>query len=201
MASKLFSNILLDAQRKGIANTKAKESIDWFRTTVRKNYQHIDSSRIYREQKDNMVNSWTNTGPGKMYFVTYDPKHKKTLPYYDKFPLIIPIERYPDGILGLNLHYLPPVLRARLLDALYDTLNNGNFDEATKMKLSYKIVSSASKFRLFKPCVKRYLGKHFRSRFIRIPPENWTPAVFLPVEQFEKASTKKVWADSRRILK
>ena len=42
---------------------------------------------------------------GRMYFYFYDPKTKDTLPYYDKFPLVIPIERYPDGFLGLNLHY------------------------------------------------------------------------------------------------
>jgi hypothetical protein len=42
---------------------------------------------------------------GRMYFYYYDPKTKDTLPYYDKFPLVIPIERYSDGFLGLNLHF------------------------------------------------------------------------------------------------
>ena len=43
--------------------------------------------------------------PGKMYFYFYDPKYKAVLPIYDRFPLVIPIEPYPDGFLGLNLHY------------------------------------------------------------------------------------------------
>jgi hypothetical protein len=32
---------------------------------------------------------------GRMYFYYYDPKTKDSLPYYDRFPLVIPIERYP----------------------------------------------------------------------------------------------------------
>jgi len=128
-------------------------------------------------------------------------KHKKTLPYYDRFPLIIPMERYKDGILGMNLHYLPPVLRARLLDALYDTLTNKKFDHNTKMKINYSIMKNASKYRYFQPCIKRYLGKHFRSRFIKVPSSSWTPAVFLPMERFEKASNKQVWTDSRKIIR
>ena len=53
-----------------------------------------------------------------MFF--YDPKHKDTLPYYDRFPLSVIIGPAKGGFYGLNLHYLPPVLRAKMLDALMD---------------------------------------------------------------------------------
>lgn len=196
-----FQNYYNQSVKKGVAKQNTRAAIDWYRNTVRKTTNAISSQRLFREQKDRLINSWSSVGIGKMYFVQYDPKHKATLEYYDQFPLIIPIERYKDGILGLNLHYLPPVLRAKLLDALYDTVNNEKFDETTKMKVSYQILSSASKFKAFQPCIKRYLGKHFRSRFIRVSPENWNTAVFLPVEGFQKATKKKVWADSRKMAK
>lgn len=194
----LFQNILRNAEQKGITDRKSKESIDWFRKNVRKTTKNVNPGRLMKEQGDNMVNSWTNTGPGQMYFVHYDPKHKVTLPYYDTFPLIIPIERYKNGILGLNLHYLPPVLRAKLLDALYDTVTSTRISNRDKFEISYSIVKAAAKSNLMLPCVKRYLGNHFRSRFIRVEPELWSPAVFLPVERFEKASKSKVWSDSRK---
>ena len=199
--AKTLENALRNAERKGHTNTKSKEAIDWFRLNLRKTTNSIGPERLVREEKDNLVNSWTNVGPGRMYFVMYDPKHKKTLPYYDKYPLIIPLERYSDGILGMNLHYLPPILRAKLLDALYDTVNNPKYDDRMKMKINYNIMKSAAKFRYFQPCIKRYLGKHFRSRFIKVPADSWTPAVFLPMERFEKASSKQVWNDSRKIIK
>jgi len=197
----LFQNILNNAERKGITDKKSIESIEWYRNTVRKTTNAISSSRVMREEQASIVNSWTNTGPGRMYMVHYDPKHKKTLPYYDTFPLIIPLERYKDGILALNLHYLPPIFRAKLLDGLYDTLTNDKFDEKTKMQISYQTLKGASKIKYFEPCIKRYLGKHFRSRFIKIEPQKWTPAVFLPIEDFQKASKNKVWADSRKMLR
>lgn len=199
--AKTLENALRNAARKGHMETRSKESIDWFRHNLRKTTNSIGPNRLMREEKDNLVNSWTNVGPGRLYFVHYDPKHKKTLPYYDTFPLIIPIERYKDGILGMNLHYLPPILRARLLDALYDTLTNQKFDHNTKMKVSYSILSGASKYKYFQPCIKRYLGKHFRSRFLKVPADSWTPAVFLPMERFEKADKKQVWKDSRKTIR
>lgn len=194
-----FQNILANAAKKGIINQYSKDSIEWFRNSMRKTV--VTPTRIIREERANLVDSWTNVGIGRLYFAYYDPKHKETLPYYDTFPLMIPIHRYQDGFLALNLHYLPPVLRAKLLDSLYDTLNNAKLDENKKLKINYAILNGAAKHKYFEPCVKRYLGNHFRSRFIKVPHENWTPAVFLPVESFEKASRKEVWDKSRETMR
>ena len=68
---------------------------------------------------------------GRMYFYFYDPKTKDMLPYYDRFPLVIPIERYSDGFLGLNLHYISPRQRFFLLDKLSVFLSNHKYDEST----------------------------------------------------------------------
>ena len=84
---------------------------------------------------------------GKLNMFFYDPKHKKKLPYYDTFPLVLPIEKYPDGFLGINMHYLPLPLRAKLMDALYSLASNQRYDEATKIKLSYNILNSSSKYK------------------------------------------------------
>jgi hypothetical protein len=79
----------------------------------------------------------TNTIIGRMYFYYYDPKLKDELPYYDRFPLVIPIERYQDGFLGLNLHYISPRQRIELLDALSDFATNSKYDETTRLRLSW----------------------------------------------------------------
>lgn len=198
---KTFENILKNANSKGIDNDKSKESINWFRSNIRKSTRSVSSNRLFKEEKGSLVNSWSSVGIGKVYFATYDPKHKKTLPYYDTFPVMIPIHKYNDGFLALNMHYLPPLLRAKLLDGLLENTNKAKSDEKMKMKLDYGLLKSASQLKHFQPCIKRYLGKHFRSRFIRVAPENWVSAVFLPVENFQKASKNKVWADSRKMLR
>ena len=135
---------------------------------------------------------------GKMYFYFYDPKHKDTLPYYDRFPLVIPIERYSDGFLGLNLHYIHPKQRIILLDKLSEVANNDKFDEKTKLLINYRYLSAASKAFEATPCIKRYLFTHIESRFLEIPASEWDIAVMLPVESFVGASTTKVYVDSRK---
>ena len=133
---------------------------------------------------------------GRMYFYFYDPKTKDSLTYYDKFPLVIPIERYPDGFLGLNLHYISPKQRILLLDKLSILLTDNNYDEKTRLRISYDYLARASKMYQAKPCIKRYLFSHIQSRFLEITADEWDIAAMLPVESFVKAKKNKVWSES-----
>ena len=135
---------------------------------------------------------------GRMYFYYYDPKTKDSLPYYDRFPLVIPIERYPDGFLGLNLHYIHPRQRIILLDKLSETASNKNFDEKTKLRISYDYLTRASTIFEAMPCIKRYLYSQVTSRFLEISADEWDIAALLPMETFVNASESKVYADSRK---
>lgn len=135
---------------------------------------------------------------GRMYFYFYDPKTKDSMPYYDRFPLVIPIERYSDGFLGLNLHYIHPKQRIILLDKLSETASNSNYDDKTKLRLSYAYLSSATKIFEATPCIKRYLFTQIQSRFLEISADEWDIAVMLPVESFVGAKTSKVYAESRK---
>jgi hypothetical protein len=157
-----------------------KDSTDWF----------IGKARSAAGYRKNLVSSdergRDNAIIGKMYFFAYDPKMKKTLPMYDRFPLVFPIEPYNDGFLGLNLHYLNPGERAWLLNKLKDFRNNSKFNATTKLKLSYDLLASTKKLAsVSRPCVKRYLFSHVRSKFIEMEPAEWDKAIGLPVAQFE----------------
>jgi hypothetical protein len=134
---------------------------------------------------------------GRMYFYFYDPKHKATLPYYDRFPLVLPVERYADGFLGLNLHYIHPKQRIILLDKLSDFATNSKYDETTRLRLTYATLASATKAFEATPCIKRYLFNHVESRFLEITADKWDIAALLPFEYFVGASKSKVFKDSR----
>jgi len=133
-----------------------------------------------------------------MYFFYYDPKTKDKLPYYDRFPLVIPLQLYPDGFLGLNLHYIHPKQRIILLDKLSHFASNHSYDINTKLRLNYQALAAFSKAFEATPCIKRYLGQHVQSRFVEIFADEWDIAALLPVEQFEKSTKNKVWLDSRK---
>lgn len=135
---------------------------------------------------------------GKMYLFHYDPKTKEKLPYYDRTPLIFVVDKLPDGFYGINLHYLPPHLRMKLLAALI-TKTNGKGEQA-RLRISYQILKNASSLRYFKPTFKRYLYSHVKSMFVEIPFEEWRFVSMLPLARWTKASAKTVYSDSRDMV-
>ena len=134
---------------------------------------------------------------GKLNMFFYNPKFKKKLPYYDTFPLVLPLETYGDGFLGLNLHYLPIPLRIKLLDRLVDYSNNSQFDESTRLIVDY---SRLKKIKLIQPTIHKYLASQVQSEFRRIDADEFTVATLLPVQRFKKATAKEVWSDSRSMI-
>jgi hypothetical protein len=136
-----------------------------------------------------------------MYMFVYDPKYKKTLPYYDVFPLVFPFAKTPNGFLALNMHYLPYPLRIMLMDRLMTYASDKNMDEMTKIKFSWATIARTARFNLAKPCIKEYLMDNVKSQFRLVPSSDWFTALMLPVEGFQKASTVKVWAESRKRIK
>jgi hypothetical protein len=182
---------------------------NWYRETAQR-ITGVNVNDILRSNPDRFLKT-TKIGVdtiGRMLMFFYDPKLKKELPFYDRFPLIFPIESYKDGFLGINMHYLPYYARAKLMDALYTTLNSPRTREQ-KLKISYEILKGASKYKLFRPCIKRYLYSHVRSRYFIVKPEEWDMVLCLPLERFERGgkggravggsiTKNEVWADSMR---
>jgi len=181
----------------GAVNSKdINEARAWYMNAA-KNVGSITPSNLVAGQ-DRLVNNMTRFSIGRMYMFHYDAKHKATLPYWDRFPLVIPIELYPDGFLGINFHYISPLARAKLLNALYSTLNNKNYDDTTKLKINYRILQMSSQFSYFKPCVKRYLFTQVKSRYFYITPNEWDMTIMLPTERFVGATSSKVYKESAK---
>jgi len=190
--SNLFQKLELEAFRAGI-NPRTQESREWFRRRIQR-LTRVNREALMREQE---INRKASHSYGSMFMYFYDPKHKDKLPFYDRFPLTIPIEPAEGGFRGINLHYLPPILRAKFLDALLESTNNKKYDESTRFRLTYELLKGARRMRYFKPCLKHYLLAHVKSRFAEVPAAEWEIAAFLPTAQWEKASAGKVYQDSR----
>jgi len=191
----LFQKLEFEAFRKGIT-PRSKESRAWFMNKAKN--LNVSRSKLMKEDP---IELRSRPAVGKMYMYFYDPKHKETLPYYDRFPLIVMVGPAPRGFMGLNLHYLPLATRAKFLDALLGTINNERYDESTRFRLSYDMLKRASKLKAFRPCLKRYLSSHVRSRLAMVPAPEWEIATFLPTADFEKASSSEVYKDSRRKMR
>ena len=197
--SNIFNRLELQAFRAGVT-PRTKESREWFQKKA-SNMRSINRKALLREDpltQRAALKNLSRTGlVGTMQMFFYDPKTKDTLPYYDLFPLVIVVGPAKGGFYGLNLHYLPPILRAKMLDALMET-SASNKNEDAKFAINYKKLQSIAKLRYYEPCFKHYLNAHVKSKFAEVPMPEWEIATFLPTAQFRKANSKKVYADSRK---
>ena len=155
-------------------------SINWYKKKVADLSNRISAARLMRDGTLKRTPSFN-----KLHFFRYDPKLKATLPYYDIFPLVMPIQAAKGGFLGINFHYLPIPLRMRLLETLDKRGFRGNY-------------SKLKNIREVKPTIKHYLRQQFRSGFLELEEDDYAPSIFMPVAQFRKASASQVWRDSRR---
>jgi len=185
MAKSLYIQSVIDAAK------GRPKSTQWYRDKIKEFGQPGAMDLIRDGKRDN------KPFYGRLNMFFYDPKFKKKLPYYDTFPLVLPLEPYPDGFLGINLHYLPMKLRLQLLDRLVDYSNNTNFDESTRLAVDY---SKLKKINLIKPTLKRYLAGRVKTQFRRIDADEFTVATLLPVQRFKKGSAAEVYSDIRKMI-
>ena len=167
------------------------KSTEWYRDKI-KEFGKPGAMDLIRDGKRNNKPFY-----GRLNMFFFDPKLKKKLPYYVTFPLVLPLEPYADGFLGINFHYLPMTLRLKLLDTVVDFSNNTKFDESTRLAVDY---SKLKKFNIIKPTLKRYLAGRVKTQFRRIDADEFTVAALLPVQRFKKASASEVYADSRKMI-
>lgn len=158
-----------------------KESLDWFAKVVRKEKQIRSIDSVIDGLKSKRIS------PGEMFVYNYDPKTKEKLPFYDTAPLVVILEVLSDGWYGINIHYLPPKVRATVM-----------YEIGYNMRAPKQIASMLESNPLTKNCLKRYLASHLTSRPKHIPKDDWEIAIQLPFEGFEKASQKEVWKHSMR---
>jgi hypothetical protein len=170
----------------GITNQNSWAARKWFQSMAQR-VVTMDGNAYMQSQPDRLMKSRSlnQSMIGKMVMYYYDPKTKE------------------------NLHYLSPFQRARLFDALYQgTLQNAG-TEKQKLKISYGILKGATKFQAYKPCFKRYLNNHVRSRYLVVDPADWGTVMMLPLARFERGgkgggtvgspiSQTKVWSESRK---
>lgn len=122
----------------------------------------------------------------------YSPKHASTLPYYDMLPMPILLAKYPDGFLGLNIHYLPWAKRLQLADRLVRATKN-------KKRINYKTVKDAwNSLRL--PIgysyliIRRYLTSHIQSDIAVFTWDTYRAAAVNIPGKWRKKSERAVFA-------
>ena len=167
-------------------------SATWYRTQVNKIATNTTARQLFRQGKLN-----SRPSVGRLNLFGYNPKYRKTLPYYDVFPLVLPLEPISGGFMGMNFHYLPPLLRFRLLERMQARASDTKFDKSTRFEVNYDDVRNV---KIVKPTIKKYLYAYCQTGFLRINADEAAIAIYLPVQRFKKASDAVVYSDSRKFL-
>lgn len=183
----LMINSFRSSLRDKIKNDGAavnNKSAKWFAETIKKNIRGHQVSKPM---------------PGKLYTYMYDAKHKDTLPYWDKFPLIVYLGIGTQGtsrlMYGLNLHYIPPKARQQFLEELLKQYSSTPLiSNNTKLKIDWSKVKG---FKGADKMIKAYLPSHIKGPLIEIKPADWANVVLLPTQQFmsqgSRYSANAVW--------
>ena len=185
-------------------------SMRWYRQKVQDLLPKPQVRAMIREGvKTQKVTVRPNFGTMNLFY--YRPKGAAKLPYYDVFPLVIPIgRRLNDGFVGLNFHYLSVPQRWLLLERLsmfqvpseLDAFDTGE-GAGDVMALFW---SKIRRKRGERPIVKRYLTKNIKSRFLKIELSEMLIALSIPMERFytgkwggrKKYISEKVYRQTRR---
>ena len=184
-----------DAVRGGTVGQEVKRSAKWFQDKikglkgeVKNRFSSTNAAKFYREsEKISDAVFQKRASLGDLFCYYYNPKYRKTLPYYDMFPMIMLLSAEKETFLGINFHYLRPKWRAILLDRVTAKIGGG--------------IPRWSKLRNIKqiaPTIKRYRFDHIMRKVIPIEEDEQEIAIFLPTEKFKKAGKAKVWSESER---
>lgn len=172
---------------------KTKAAAKWFTNSVK---------TLAKKIPDGMIELRVMGTPpvGEIALFRYDPKHKKTLPYYDEHPLILVVDFTSEDFWGINLHYIPPDMRKKFIDQLYKLKMENMDDYKAYIKKAMPLLNALGNSDLFSHCYKQYKVKgHVKSKFAIIKPEYWKVVSRLPLQQFKKQDQKVVWQDAKRL--
>ena len=154
-----------------------QKSASWYRNAVSLIADRTSPSELFASGK-----LLGKPSAGRMAMFFYDPKTKARLPYYDTFPLVLPLEPMKGGFIGLNFHYLKPGARVAFLRSLANEATDKRFDKKTRYNINWRNNT------FMKKTAKHYLFNHVRTSFLNITADEMAIAIFLPVARFKKGS-------------
>lgn len=194
MSVPIFDEILRKGLRENKFPLRSAAAIEWYRNAG-KQLRRVNENKLMNSDPNRLV---TRPEVGNMYTYAYDPKYKDVLPYYDRQPLVFPFTIEKDSFTGINLHYINPQDRARLMNLLYKTKHNETLNNQSKLMISYQILQGLSQTKYYKPCIKKYLYSHLQTKLMEIRPREWDIILFMPIAKFTKKTGNYIYSQSAK---
>ena len=197
MSKREVEKILGQFQRSG-KELQSEQGTRWLAGNLSKIQTQMRSEHFNRGKP--AANRPGNILPGCMLFFGYNPKTKEQLPFWDTFPLVILIHKRGNSLLGLNLHYLSPTVRANFLNNLLKFTDNLNYvkDPPARFMVTYAFLKATAKLKPFRATIKRYDLSCINTKVNVIPSNEWQYTTFMPLDKFKGATREEVWKWANR---
>jgi hypothetical protein len=177
-------------------NDPKPNAVQWFRkalSDIRK--LKIGKSTDYQPLLTDRTRTPFKKLKGQVLIFGYKP-NKKTK-FYDRYPLVLVLDVRGTQLLGLNLHYIPPADRIKLILLMNSALYNQK--ETNLQKTRIRLFSILTK-KIFNKYLGTVLNKYEMKNIIGKPkltsPEEWSYLAFLPV--FKGISPSKLYSLIRK---
>jgi hypothetical protein len=176
-----------------------QNAVAWFRDSIRGlNKTKIGKPVDYLEIIHDKDKTAKKRLVGQVLLFQYRPKTK--VKFYDRFPLVIVLEFNGRNMLGLNLHYVPPQDRIKLILLMNSVLFNKN--ERDFQKVRVRVLSLLNK-QIFAKYLGTAVNYYTASSIIGKPkittPEEWSRFAFLPV--FKGINPTNLYSQIRQRIK
>lgn len=168
----MLGSVLSTAKTLLTIQSQTKEALKWF-------------NAMKKAGGSSFTGTADDGGPviGELFFFSYNAKYRKTLPYWDAFPLVFPFTILPNHFIGLNLHYLPIIQRQALFTALMKAKKQGSAKK--QLDLSYSIIKTLASSKLYEPCIHMYITNNLTSKLFRVKDSLWNGSIYLPVAKWQ----------------
>ena len=158
-----------------------------YKLTDKEKDAHVMMKKLVKKPTKLKASDFT---PGNMVFFTYRAKYDQNP--YDMSPLILVLRRSKKYTLGLNINWVPPKLRERLMDFILKG-NKKNVEQNKPLSLSYDMIKNYI-MRMGAPAIRLYLNNRISPKGVVIPHYYYYKVVSLRSENFIGISADKAWA-------
>jgi len=169
-------------------------AVQWFRESlneIRKNKvgKPTDYESLSKDKSRNAVRKLR----GQVLLFRYKPSNSK-IKFYDRYPVVIVLEITGNHIIGLNLHYVPPLDRIKLIlmmNALLFDQKEQNLQK-TRLKI-FSLLNKKIFAKYMGTAVNKYTVKNIVGKPKLTNPKEWSYLAFLPV--FKGISPSKLYSE------
>jgi hypothetical protein len=168
----------------------SKEALDWFRKRITKDTKHQQKQILNSDYKKKKKITPAGLN-GRMYFYAYKAEsagHAETQAY-DAFPMVFffNAKKGPDGhiiMYGLNVHYLKPIEKQRLLKELINIRAATKIDMNTRIRATWQLIKAVASKQIYEKAVHAYRMDRVKSQFVEIPCTDWPVVAHLNLQKW-----------------